>query len=218
MTKKMKSPASALGEAVGKLVEEGIKRVVEKIAEEYGCNLSKRKSIKDKFGIEYEIDLPIEREGSLVTLVDVKYLRYKKHARDKGSWVVVAHNKIRSTYPTIERSIVILLGGGWSEPAKRMIATSCINVIDITPSILNDILRKYGVEFVWEEKNDITPRKSWENFLKLNELDHEEIIKEIVTLSGIEEKVRDALSHLGNPRKKGNPGEPLDVFCGNPSP
>ncbi len=48
-------------------MEERIKRVVEKIAEEYSCNLSKRKSIKDKFGIEYEIDLPIEREGSLIT-------------------------------------------------------------------------------------------------------------------------------------------------------
>lgn len=214
----MKSPASALGEAVGKLVEKGISEVVRRLAEEYGCNISKKKRIKDKFGVEYEIDLPIEREGNLVTLVDVKYLRYKKHARDKGSWVVVAHNKLRSTYPTIERSIVILLGGGWSGPAKKMIATSCINVIDITPGILNGILRKYGVEFVWEEKNEVTPRKSWEKFRTLTDQDYEGIIEEIVKISGIEEKVRDALSHLGNPRKRGNPGEPLEVFCGDPPP
>ncbi len=48
---------------------------------------------------------------------------------------MAAHNKIRTTYPTIERSIMILLGGVGKNPLKRMIATSYINVIDITPSI-----------------------------------------------------------------------------------
>lgn len=79
-------------------MEEEIRDLVKEISEKYGFKI-KPKKLADKTGIKFEIDLPIFKANQLVALIDVKYLRYKKHARDKGSWIVVAHNRLRATFP-----------------------------------------------------------------------------------------------------------------------
>jgi hypothetical protein len=197
---KVKDPASALGEAVGKLVEDAVYVIIEKIIKECGYEISDVKELTDKAGIKFKIDLPIKRGRDLVALVDVKYLRYTKHARDKGSWVIVAHNRLRASYPTIKKCIVILAGHGWSVDAKRMIETSCIDVIDATPEALNGILRRHGVEFVWKEKDEETPKKSWEKWQLISEEEKLQIKSEIIDALKLEERLRKALIDIGNPQ------------------
>ena len=188
-SRKVKSPASALGEAIGKLVENAIKEIVEEIVKAKGLKIGK-KLLVDKVGVEFEIDLPIIKANSPIALIDVKYLRYKKHARDKSSWVVVAHSRIRATYPGIKRALVILLGHGWTEPAKKLISTSCIDVISLDPSLLDTILKDYGIHFIWDEKDDKTPKESWQAFVKLSSEIKDEIKERIKKESGIEEQIK----------------------------
>lgn len=191
-----KNPASALGEAVGKLIEDVVRSVLEELVRELGGKIleSKNKKLKDKAGIEYEIDFPVEKNGKLLALVDVKYLKYKKHARDKGSWVVVAHNRLRATYPSIKRCIVILTGTGWSKPAIKMIKTACIDVIHIPPGALMGIFEKHGIKITWNEKDVITPRKSWEKWNSLTEEEKKIIKNEIIEKLDLKEKLRKLLS------------------------
>jgi hypothetical protein len=211
VTTKVKDPASALGEAVGKLVEDAVHVIVEEIIKECRYEISDVKELTDKAGIKFKIDLPIKRGRDLVALVDVKYLRYTKHARDKGSWVIVAHNRLRASYPTIKKCIVILAGHGWSADAKRMIKTSCIDVIDATPEVLNGILRRHGVEFVWKEKDEETPKKSWEKWQSISEEEKLQIKSEIMDALKLKERLRKALIDIGNPQN--NEYMKLDYIC-----
>jgi len=190
MGKRVKDFASALGEAVGILVEEAIKELITDIIKPYGLKISDRRKIPDKTGISFEIDMPIIKDNKLIALIDVKYLRYKKHARDKGSWVIVAHNRLRASYPEIKRSLVILLGPGWTKEAKELISTSCIDVIDIKPELLNTILLRFGIVFEWNEKNTETPKASWEKFQRLSRNDLIRIKKDLINESKIEEKLK----------------------------
>ncbi|RLF08834.1 MAG: hypothetical protein DRJ69_05790 [Thermoprotei archaeon] len=176
----VKDPASALGEAVGKLVEEAVKKVVEELARKYKLTVHAKQKISDKAGIRFEVDLPIYKEDKLIGIIDVKYLRYTKHARDKASWVVVAHRRLAASYPTIQRTAVVLHGHGWSKDAKKLIATSCIDVIELEPAKLDEILDDYGIKFVWHEKNAETPRESWKRFQELSNEEKKKIIEAIV--------------------------------------
>ncbi len=184
----IKDAASALGEYVGKLIEDTIRELIEEITKRYGLRIGNKK-LYDKVGVDFEIDFPIFKENTCVALIDVKYLRYKKHARDKSSWVVVAHNRLRATYPTIKRCLVILLGTGWTEPAKKLVSSSCIDVLDIEPEILIKILSKYNIAFAWNEKDDVTPKIALQEFQKLTEDKKKQIGREIVESIGLREKI-----------------------------
>jgi hypothetical protein len=187
---KMKSPASALGEAVGHLVEEAVRKVITDIITPHGLSMGvHRQKISDKVGIKFEIDIPILEGNKIIALIDVKYLRYKKHARDKGSWVVVAHNRLKASYPEIKRRLVILVGPGWTEEAKRMISTSCIDVISVEPELLDSVLSEFGIRFTWDEKDIEIPRIAWENFQRLSSDDLERIKERIIEKSKIKEKL-----------------------------
>jgi len=185
---KVKDPASALGEAVGHLVESAVKKTIEDIIKTYDLKIGDKK-ILDKLGIDFEIDIPILKGNDLIALIDVKYLRYKKHARDKASWVIVAHNRLKASYSQIKRTLVILLGPGWTEKAKKLISTSCIDVIDLEPKLLDNILSKFGIRFIWNEKDEETPRTSLDKFQQLSDDALEKIKENIIEESKIKERL-----------------------------
>jgi hypothetical protein len=112
--------ASALGEAVGKLIEEAI---VEGLREEVQRRNHTIRAAKltNGSGNTYQIDAVVfDEEDNPVIIIDPKYIRYTKHNRDKGSWLCVAHYNLRKTYPTIRKSIAVL-AGRWSAPSKSLI-------------------------------------------------------------------------------------------------
>lgn len=126
------NPGSTLGEAIGMLVELEVNRLLRPIAEENGCvyitagpinprtGRATKLLLKDAAGNEFQIDAVIanKRRQPLV-LIESKYIRYTKHNRDKGSWVCTAHYSLRRTFPTIRKSIAVLVGN-WSAPSKAM--------------------------------------------------------------------------------------------------
>jgi len=134
---RMPNPASALGEAIGKSVEREVQTIIQESVEPFGLYVDtggKRKGRKgqklllvNETGNAYQIDTVVEnKDGKPLVLVETKYLRYKKHNRDKASWTCVAHFKLRTTYPSVKKSIAILLGN-WSKPSQELMRSLELN-------------------------------------------------------------------------------------------
>ncbi len=187
----MPNYASKLGEAVGNAVEKEIQRVIQEAVAPFnlyvdvgGERAGKRKGKKllmvNDTGTEYQIDLAIENKASEpLVLVESKYIRYKKHNRDKASWTCVAHYKLRTTYPSVRKSIAVLMGQ-WSAPSKRLMNSFGVELVEIPFDRMNAILRDFGIKFDWPEDNNLIPKRSWNKWKKLSALDVSEIARQIV--------------------------------------
>jgi hypothetical protein len=94
------NPGSALGEAIGALLEDEIHRILKPLAETSNCvyiatgpndprtGKPTKLILEDGDGNEYNIDsVIINNRFQPLVLVESKYIRYKKHNRDKASWV-----------------------------------------------------------------------------------------------------------------------------------
>ncbi|HCG7974646.1 TPA: hypothetical protein NJ487_004414 [Vibrio parahaemolyticus] len=180
------NPGSAIGEAIGASMESAIKRKLEDIAAEHGCHyltsgVRQTKSgrapskllMSDNSGNEYDIDGIITNESlQPLILFESKYIRYKKHNRDKGSWICHSHSSVRRRYHSIRSSIAIL-AGNWSMPSRAMMKSNDINLF-ITPfEYICDVLLDYGIDFNWEEKDKEKAKAAWYqyNTLTQNEKD-----------------------------------------------
>jgi hypothetical protein len=187
----VKNPASALGEAVGKLIEDELERTLSPLCSKRGFiydrggeRPSKRTGVKvamvNKSGNVYQLDGVIENSvGEPVVILESKYLRYKKHNRDKGSWTCAAHYSIRKSHPTIRKSIAVL-SGNWSTPSKKFMESFGIELYEIPFDLMCKVLEKYGIEFDWHEKDQVTPQDSWRDFQKLNDEQKRHIGEELV--------------------------------------
>lgn len=170
--------ASALGEAVGKLIEtaivEGLRAEVE----------SRQHTIRparltNGSGNTYQIDAVIfDRDDNPVIIIDPKYIRYTKHNRDKGSWLCVAHYNLRKTYPTIRKSIAVL-AGRWSAPSQALIRSFGVEILEVPFTDIVAALNSYGITFDWPERDRDTPRRAWETYERLNPSDRQAVARAI---------------------------------------
>ena len=188
MTQKISNPASAIGEAVGHIIENQLKVLIESISRKHGDRLvssgdnSKKLLMKDHWDNQYDIDMVIEDScRNPLVLLESKYLRYKKHMRDKGSWICVAHSNLRDTYPTI-RSCVAVLIGDWTKGAKNLLASHDITILEIPFTHVSEVLAKYGVEFRWKEKEREKAVEAWEAFSKIAGSEKTKIGQELISI------------------------------------
>ncbi len=172
---------SELGEAIGLQLEVTLNKFLGELAEDIGHHfLSKgiRKSkagtqkkllLYDKFGTEYNIDSVIADESMHpIILIESKYIRYKKHNRDKGSWICTAHPAIRRHYTSVRSSIAVL-AGNWSLSSQAMMRSHDVNLLLIPFQSICDLLMVYGIDFNWAEKDRATAMKCWKAWVKLND-------------------------------------------------
>ena len=117
MPKIVANPGSALGEAIGILIELAINKRLDPIAKQNNCiyitagaknpktQLDTKLLLKDSNGIEYNVDAVIANTKlQPLILIESKYIRYKKHNRDKGSWVCTAHQSLRKRFSSVRSS------------------------------------------------------------------------------------------------------------------
>lgn len=198
------NPGSTLGEAVGALIEDEVKRILRPIAEENGCvfvsaGRPKPRSaqptklrLKDTAGNEYQIDVVIANEKlQPLVLIESKYIRYTKHNRDKGSWVCTAHYSLRRTFPSIRQSIAVL-AGNWSKTSKAMMRSFDVNLFEVGFGRIVETLAEYGVDFAWGEKEGDIAMAAWENWQKLTNSQYQEIAGKL--LRDIEPELRETLN------------------------
>lgn len=202
--RKVANPGSTLGEAIGALVEQEVKRILRPIAEENGCvyvsagrinpktGKATKLLLKDAAGNEYNIDSVIanQRMQPLV-LIESKYIRYKKHNRDKGSWICTAHYSLRRTFPSVRKSIAII-AGNWSRSSKAMMESFDVDLFEVGFQKIVDTLARYGMNFAWGEKERDKAMSAWRRWQKLNDTEYSEIARTL--LSDIEPRLRKALA------------------------
>ena len=160
--------ASALGEAVGRLIEEAIVEGLSEVVEAHGHTIRPAR-LTNGSDNAYQIDAVVfDPAGNPVIIIDPKYIRYTKHNRDKGSWLCVAHYNLRKTYPSIRKSIAVL-AGRWSVPSKSLIRSFGVEILEVPFAEIAQVLAGYGIAFAWPEKDRDTPRQSWETYQGLDE-------------------------------------------------
>ena len=185
--------AATLGEHVGRLFEEAVVRRVVPVVEELGYTAVPEK-MKNGSNNKYQIDLVVrDKEGHPVILIESKYIRYKKHNRDKGSWLCTAHHNLKRTHPSI-RKLTAILAGNWSEPSLAMLRSFGVDPIRVEFATFTSVLGKHGIKFDWAETDKETPRKSWEKFELLTADQKQKIGDELV--SEIMEKVKNDIQNI----------------------
>ena len=150
--------------------------------------------LDDLDGVKHNISGIITNESMQpLVLLESKYIRYKKHNRDKGSWICNTHTALRKRYKSIRASIAIL-AGSWSKTSLAMIESADVAVFLISFDVIVDILKKYGVDFNWDEKDQTTPIAAWYNYDKLTERQKMNIAKQMADL--IKDKLLDLLRDI----------------------
>jgi hypothetical protein len=192
--KDIQNPGSALGEAIGSQLEIVLNERLSEFVDKFSCRLvskgqknhSTQKATKlllyDQFGTAYNIDAVIVNESMQpLILLEYKYLRYKKHNRDKGSWLCTAHDAIRRRYTSIRSSIAIL-AGNWSGTSLAMMQSHEINLFVIPFEHIVKLLQQHGIIFDWNEKDRTTAIDAWNKYGRLTVQKRRAIAENMVAL------------------------------------
>ncbi len=190
----IQNPGSAIGEAIGAEMEEALNVFLTELVERHGHHFlskspnknkdgaQKKLLMYDKFGTAYNIDAVIANESMQpIILIESKYIRYKKHNRDKGSWICTAHPAIRRRYESIRSSIAVL-GGNWSSSSLAMMRSFDINIFLIPFKRICDLLATHGIDFDWDEKDRVTAIDSWDRYSALSDAQKSDIGVEMVNV------------------------------------
>lgn len=189
------NPGSALGEAIGALMEAALEELLSQIVDQYGYHYLtsgvrktkagvryKKLLMFDNFGNEYDIDGVIANEAMQpLILFESKYIRYKKHNRDKGSWLCTAHSAVRRRYHSIRSSIAVL-AGSWSQSSIAMMASYDINIFQIPFDHIINLLKNFDIDFTWAEKDRNKAYAAWDQFTTLSDFEKAEIGKSIIAV------------------------------------
>jgi hypothetical protein len=186
------NPGSAIGEAIGATMETAISKFVAPYVNEYNARWLTKGPISkttgkptklfmyDSFGTKYSIDGVIVNEiNQPIVLLESKYIRYKKHNRDKGSWICQAHGQVRLRYSSVRSSIAVL-AGNWSKSSLMMMTTNKINVFVVPFDHIAAVLAKRGINFNWGEKERHLAVTAWDQYSRLTEAQREKIGSEII--------------------------------------
>jgi hypothetical protein len=162
------NPGSALGEAIGKLFETAIRDGIRASVEERDHTIIPAK-LKNGSDNVYQIDAVIyDEKNNPIIIIDPKYIRYKKHNRDKGSWLCVAHYNLRKTFPTIRKSISIL-AGRWSSPSKSLIRSFGVEILEVPFEKMVQVLSQWNIDFDWQESDRGAANTAWQTYEQLDE-------------------------------------------------
>jgi len=168
------NPGSALGEAVGKLIEADLAAAILQVAEAFNHSV-RPMTLRNHMGNRHQIDTVVsDSEAKPIILIEPKYLRYKKHNWDKGSRLCIAHYSLRRTYPSIRKSIGVL-AGEWTDASLRFIQSFGVETHRIPFNHIADVLEQHGIVFRWGEKDTWTPAQAWQRFCQLSEEERAEI-------------------------------------------
>lgn len=192
--KDVANPSAALGEAVGKLFEQGVIECLRSDVEIRGHSI-RQSRLENGTGNKYQIDAVIfDQNGDPVVIVEPKYIRYTKHNRDKGSWLCTAHYSLRKTFPTIRKSIAVL-AGRWSQPSKALMHSFGVQIFEVPFERIVSILERYGLDFDWPEKAHILQKRQvWEAYCDLNDSDLTDISMQLV--ADIEKSLNEAVKFV----------------------
>jgi hypothetical protein len=147
--------------------------------------------LQDGDGNEYNVDsVVINNRFQPLILIESKYIRYKKHNRDKASWICTAHTKLRQRYGSVRKSIAVLMGS-WSRPSKRLLQSFEVELFEISFDEICSVLEEFGINYRWAEQDRAQAEASWRKFSTLSEVQRKQIGRRLI--ADIREPLRDSL-------------------------
>jgi hypothetical protein len=164
--KSPKREPSDHGRAVGQYIGLLMERRLEKLLSPYKPLAHMRWS--NSHGVSHEIDFVIGTLQRPVILIDSKYIKYQKHAREKANEIANMLLSIRNNFPSV-RLLVAVLAGNFTEGSKRILINQGIHVFHITFDTLAHNMRRHGIVIDWAEDDKLTPKRTWEVLNKLSE-------------------------------------------------
>jgi hypothetical protein len=191
--RKVANPGSAIGEAIGASMEKALERILIDVADSHGCyyltsgvrktkagNKAKKLLLSDNYGNEYDIDGVLANESMQPLIIfESKYIRYKKHNRDKGSWVCTAHSAIRRRYHSIRSSIAVL-AGSWSGSSQAMMKSNDINLFLVPFEYICELLSDVNIDFNWGEKEKEKAFDAWNRYNHLTQEEKDNIGRRMI--------------------------------------
>lgn len=161
--KAIANPGAKLGQAIGEMMERALAARMRTLAIKHKCHYlgpdpdpevgKVDLKLQDEFGTEYNVDAVIANESlQPLVLLESKYIRYKKHNRDKGSWICHAHRSLRNRFHSVRKSIAVL-AGSWTQSSVAMIQSARVVVFLVPFEKIAKLLAEQGVDFEWDEKD-----------------------------------------------------------------
>jgi len=148
-------------------------RALKRILEPFNPKIDLR--MKDKSNIEHEIDFVImSTKGDPLVLIDSKYIKYTKHAREKANEILMKLTSVREAHPSVNMLIAVL-AGSFTQDALRTLETRGIHVFHIPFDKLAANLRRYGICIDWPEWDKQTPERAWERLVSMCEEEKDDI-------------------------------------------
>ena len=156
------NPGAKLGQAIGERMEQAIDNRLRVLSENLACHYissgaqvdgGKRKQVHlyDENGTRYQVDAVIaDADLRPLVVLESKYIRYKKHNRDKGAWICSTSESVRRNYASI-RKFVAVLAGNWSAPSLAMMTSRDIEIFVIGFDRICRLLRRRRIRFDWDE-------------------------------------------------------------------
>lgn len=191
-TTDVRNPGSALGEAIGHLMEAALSEYITPLVLEHSCKLLTTGPMNEKTGkytdlklkdshdIAYSIDgVIVNQELQPIILIESKYIRYTKHNRDKASWICQAHGSLRDKYSSV-RNCLAILAGSWSSPSLEMLRAYNISYFRVPFQHVVDVLKDYDIKFDWDEKEREVAKEAHHKFIALSPEKHLEIGVKII--------------------------------------
>ena len=188
--KNIANPGAALGQAIGEMMERALAARMLSLAKRHGCHYlgpdpdpdaaNKTLRLEDEFGTKYRIDAVITN-GDLqpLVLLESKYIRYKKHNRDKGSWICHTHRSLRNRFHSVRKSVAVL-AGSWTQSSMAMIRSARVDIFLVPFEKISALLDARGVDFEWDEKDHNAAVHAWMTYDKFSPAVKRQIAEDMI--------------------------------------
>jgi len=160
------------GRAVGQLIGLLMEKRLRKLLAEY--KPLERVRWVNSYGLEHEIDFVIGTKEKPIVLIDSKYIKYQKHAREKANEIASMLISIKDAHPSV-RLLIAVLAGNFTPGSKRILTDRGIHIFHISFETLASNLRRYRLKIDWVEDDRLTAEKTWEVYNGLSEAELSQI-------------------------------------------
>lgn len=130
--------------------------------------------LKNKSGVEHEIDFVIGTKERPLILIDSKYIKYTKHAREKANEILMKLTSVSETHPSVNMLIAVL-AGSFTPDAIKTLRGRGIYVFHIPFGRVAMNLRRFGIVVDWPEWDKETPKRTWERLVSMTEAEKDEV-------------------------------------------
>jgi len=158
----------AVGQYIGLLMERALGRLLAPFKP------LERQRWADSHRLEHEIDFVIGTRKQPLIILDSKYIKGQRHAREKANEIVNMLLAIQESNKSVKLSIAVI-AGNFTSGSIRILEDRGIKVFHIPLDVLAGNMRKKGLIIDWADEDRTTSKNTWQVYKNLSEKDLDKI-------------------------------------------